>query len=568
MSLLISLCPLPPSSLLPPASLPPSRSPTVEDTMTPIEEDRRQASELTRLSSLSSGPASGLSDTVTLGTSDFTSQSATPTPSNLASQGATPPPSNPATQGATPSRVIECTEKPDPALVVRVGNAYGITDAGDLIAQPEDDGNAYALSSGARTIFVPLGRVTNPDKDATAKGNAHCPPEAAQGLEDRGSSQYDTMDTGACSNIHCQPESAQGLEGGGGSQFDTMSAGACGDAHYQSESAQDLECRGSSPYDTMAPGSHSNIHCQPESAQGLEGGGSSQFDTMSAGACGDAHYQSESAQDLECRGSSQYDTMPPGSHSNIHCQPESAQGLEGRGRPCYEMSCSPHGIAVIIVNDRFAQNELNLTYRAHGKGDLQAFKKIFTTLDYDILLCENYEANEIEKTMTDIASSEHHTAYDSFVCCVSTHGAEGVIYGSDGRPVDFSDLIAQVKRSETLRGKPKMFFVQSCRVLLSSATAVTADSPSDPPDGADIFIAMATTAGESAYGGGNGSWFVNSLRNVFTAMFLTTDLSHMMQSVNDIVCDREGVLRNGDGTREQVRQCCESTSTLRKSVKF
>ena len=504
MSLLISLCPLPP------ASLPPSRSPTVEDTMTPIEEDRRQASELTRLSSLSSGPASGLSDTVILGTSDFTSQSATPTPSNLASQGATPPPSNPATQGATPSRVIECTEKSDPALVVRVGNAYGITDAGDLIAQPEDDGNAYALSSGARTIFVPLGRMTNPDKDAKAHGNAHCPPEAAQGLE----------------------------------------------------------CRGSSQYDTMPPGSHSNIHCQPESAQGLEGGGGSQFDTMSAGACGDAHYQSESAQDLECRGSSPYDTMPPGSHSNIHCQPESAQGLEGRGRPCYEMSCSPHGIAVIIVNDRFVQNELNLTYRAHGKGDLQAFKKIFTTLDYDILLCENYEANEIEKTMTDVASSEHHTAYDSFVCCISTHGAEGVIYGSDGRPVDFSDLIAQVKRSETLRGKPKMFFVQSCRVLLSSATAVTADSPSDPPDGADIFIAMATTAGESAYGGGNGSWFVNSLWNVFTAMFLTTDLSHMMQSVNDIVCDREGVLRNGDGIREQVRQCCESTSTLRKSVKF
>lgn len=60
------------------------------------------------------------------------------------------------------------------------------------------------------------------------------------------------------------------------------------------------------------------------------------------------------------------------------------------------------------------------------------------------------------------AARADHTNADCFVCCVLSHGDEGVIYGRDGT-LKVDDLIAPFKPNalaQTLAGKPKVFFIQ------------------------------------------------------------------------------------------------------------
>ena len=61
-----------------------------------------------------------------------------------------------------------------------------------------------------------------------------------------------------------------------------------------------------------------------------------------------------------------------------------------------------------------------------------------------------------------VAARADHTNADCFVCCVLSHGDEGVIYGCDGT-LKVDDLIANFKPNAlatSLAGKPKIFFIQ------------------------------------------------------------------------------------------------------------
>ncbi|XP_059832928.1 uncharacterized protein LOC132398015 [Hypanus sabinus] len=52
-----------------------------------------------------------------------------------------------------------------------------------------------------------------------------------------------------------------------------------------------------------------------------------------------------------------------------------------------------------------------------------------------------------------------------FVSILSSHGADGLIYGADGKPVHLRDIYSMFteKACPALAGKPKIFFVQACR---------------------------------------------------------------------------------------------------------
>lgn len=57
-----------------------------------------------------------------------------------------------------------------------------------------------------------------------------------------------------------------------------------------------------------------------------------------------------------------------------------------------------------------------------------------------------------------------HSNYDAFVCCFLTHGKLGVLYTSDAKPIRILDIVGYFDdiHCESLRGKPKMFFIQAC----------------------------------------------------------------------------------------------------------
>lgn len=202
--------------------------------------------------------------------------------------------------------------------------------------------------------------------------------------------------------------------------------------------------------------------------------------------------------------------------------------------------------------------------------DLMNFRAAFIRLGYKVIEYEEKKAKEIKSLMSNLMSKDH-SQYDSFVFCISTHGeADHWIFGSDGKTVNIHELVKMSQNCLSLVGKPKLFFVQSCRVgplgISTSYEELKCQISSWFLNSqADVFIAYATTPNHAAYHSKeHGSWFVTALHSVFMKPDLM-ELTAMIRQVNDRVCQLNG-FEQFSGTI--VHQCIESRSTLRKDVYF
>ena len=244
-------------------------------------------------------------------------------------------------------------------------------------------------------------------------------------------------------------------------------------------------------------------------------------------------------------------------------------------------SVAPHGKAIIIVNKEFTQNPLNPTLDLHlrrgAERDLALFKSTFEILGYEVDVHLQLKAEDMFRVISEVAERDH-TPYDSFVCCVSTHGDEEVMYGVDSVGVKRAEFVQIVKRSETLRGKPKMFFIQACRTIPNEHVVerhmFPSYQPNAPEQDADVFIANATTASYSSYRDClEGSWFVIALQNVFIHQGFTLTLTALMHEVNRKVCTAQGTVygggnQGGNVKPQEARQCAEVTSSFRYGFRF
>ena len=246
--------------------------------------------------------------------------------------------------------------------------------------------------------------------------------------------------------------------------------------------------------------------------------------------------------------------------------------------PVYKMTSKPHGLAVIFVNAKFDANpqapNLFLNDRAGAQMDEQHFTSIFKFLGYTIVVYRNQKSAEMHAKMEELSKLDH-SKYDSLVICVSSHGNQRAIYGSDSVEVKRDEFCDSIKSCPSLKGKPKLFFIQACRLPV-----VDADSNRDGKEGeatpmttplhpdADMLIANAATPDNAAYiSSFHGSWFVASLQRKLTDAELihSRTLSQLLVEVNGEVCQQQGRTRNED---ETVNQCVEVITRLRKGVTF
>ena len=257
------------------------------------------------------------------------------------------------------------------------------------------------------------------------------------------------------------------------------------------------------------------------------------------------------------------------------------QLVSGEDTEIYPMNMyPPHGKAIVIVNDKFEPNpedeNLELRERAGAEEDMRLFREMFEFLGYSVECHSNLTAEEMHQVIDKVAC-ENHEPNDSCVCCVSTHGDENVMYGSDSVGVKRSEFLKPLKQTESLCGKPKMFFFQACRTKVDTTGQLGPRYPIYYPDAADrdadIFIANASTAHNASYRSHiNGSWFVMALHHVFTRHSHHLTLDDMMHKVNNLVCDARGTMQEGGqqsaAAPQEVRQCAESTSSFRMGLRF
>lgn len=240
--------------------------------------------------------------------------------------------------------------------------------------------------------------------------------------------------------------------------------------------------------------------------------------------------------------------------------------------PVYEMNRSPHGTCVIISNCHFAQH----TARKGSLIDLHKLLSLFESLGYNVEQKEDLNSKDMKEYLCQVANREEHNDADSFVCCILSHGDKDNIFGSDSQQVDLNDLVTPFKgsRCRKLAGKPKMFFIQSCRGDIDDemVEVFESDGPHKQPaqqlhtipSEADFFFGFATTRGCSAYRSTkNGSWYIMNLYDVMMEYAqhgydLLTMHTIVNQRVSEMVADNQ----------PNLKQCSAPVSTLRKRVIF
>lgn len=238
--------------------------------------------------------------------------------------------------------------------------------------------------------------------------------------------------------------------------------------------------------------------------------------------------------------------------------------------PSYVMDKSPHGVAVVIVNEKFDCNpcepDLGLPKREGAQKDRELFHDTFIVLGYEVRLFMSITAEKMHTVIEEAMAGSENA--DSFVCCVSTHGNANGLYGSDSVLLKWSEIHALAMNAKHLRGKPKLFFFQSCR----RSNNVTADGmgSSRSQEDEDILKVFACTPNKEAFISPEyGSWLATSIKRHFTnpGLMHTSSLNILLNYVSSEVNNQVGMLIEGNQPIE-VQQCVHRESSLKKDVYF
>ncbi|CAH1267534.1 CASP10 [Branchiostoma lanceolatum] len=225
----------------------------------------------------------------------------------------------------------------------------------------------------------------------------------------------------------------------------------------------------------------------------------------------------------------------------------------------YVMSHFPKGVCIIINNINF----MGLPPRVEAEADTGRLAEVFRGFDFKVVTLQDLDHSK----MVDVImkqGKDDHSNYDCFVCCIMSHGTTGKVFSSNDVGIDILELIKPLnaKRCASLKGKPKLFFIQACQGERHQSTERT-DSLFDAAvtgstfiaKEAHIFYGLATVPGYTAIRHDYGAPYVHHLACTFTKYGKSHDLLTMMTMVNENM-----------NASEQGRLVSSFHSTLRKKV--
>ena len=268
----------------------------------------------------------------------------------------------------------------------------------------------------------------------------------------------------------------------------------------------------------------------------------------------------------------------------------------------YPMTNVPCGYAVIINNIEFDKGT-GLDCREGSEVDVTRMTELFEWLQFKVEVHRNKKAAEIRSTVRHYCCEEEHNKFDCFVLLLMSHGSKDSIFGTDGKLVNLRRDIRQFligEKCDSLRGKPKLIFVQACRgseaneglVVTESGYSVVGNLPSQEaspypvctpsnldmtpsftpatdfkysiPQDSDILIFYASSSSYAAHRHTReGGWFVMKLYDVMRKYARTEDLQSMITRVIGQTATKK-VEKHG----KLYMQCPEQIGNLRKKVFF
>ncbi|NXG85575.1 CASP9 protein, partial [Stercorarius parasiticus] len=239
----------------------------------------------------------------------------------------------------------------------------------------------------------------------------------------------------------------------------------------------------------------------------------------------------------------------------------------------YELKADPCGHCLILNNVEFSRDS-NLSTRDGSNVDCKKLEKRFKSLRFDVLTRQNLKAQEMVSELQALVRRDH-SALDCCIVVILSHGCQtshiqfpGGVYGTDGKPIPIEKIVNYFNGSNcpSLRGKPKLFFIQACggeqrdRGFLVDCNSPGDEAPggslesdatpfrtlaggTDEPDAvaslptpSDILVSYSTFPGFVSWREAlSGSWYVETLDNVLEQYAHSEDLLNMLLRVANAV---------------------------------
>lgn len=219
----------------------------------------------------------------------------------------------------------------------------------------------------------------------------------------------------------------------------------------------------------------------------------------------------------------------------------------------YNFNYRKRGLFLIINNKNFHPSTGQDT-RDGTNVDAERLEERFQDLGFEVRRYNDVASSRMTKLLYEVAGYDHSDS-DCFGCAILSHGIEGRIYATDGMlPLEILTLPFKGDRCPTLVGKPKLFFLQTCRASRIDRVLDLTDSVSDRselseeldqggvpgirkiPVEADFLFAYSTVPGYYSWRNNqDGSWFIQALCIVLENYGPKMELIHMLTQVNRIV---------------------------------
>ncbi|KFW00337.1 Caspase-9, partial [Eurypyga helias] len=268
---------------------------------------------------------------------------------------------------------------------------------------------------------------------------------------------------------------------------------------------------------------------------------------------------------------------PPADPGLVTCSSELERGEGCVIATCvcqvYELKADPCGHCLILNNVNFSRHS-DLSTRVGSDVDCEKLEKRFKALRFNVLTRRNLEAQEMVVELQSLARQDHGTS-DCCIVVILSHGCQtshiqfpGAVYGTDGKPIPIEKIVNYFNGSHcpSLRGKPKLFFIQACGgEQRDRGFVVDCNSPGDeaprgslesdarpfqPPAGngdepdavaslptpSDILVSYSTFPGFVSWReASTGSWYVETLDSMLEQYACSEDLLSMLLRVANAV---------------------------------
>ncbi|NXD88300.1 CASP9 protein, partial [Halcyon senegalensis] len=160
----------------------------------------------------------------------------------------------------------------------------------------------------------------------------------------------------------------------------------------------------------------------------------------------------------------------------------------------YELKADPCGHCLILNNVNFIRDS-ELSTRHGSNVDCEKLERRFKALCFNVLTRRDLKAQEMLSELQELARRDHGTL-DCCVVVILSHGCQtshvqfpGAVYGTDGKPIPIEKIVNYFNGSNclSLRGKPKLFFIQACGGdQRDRGFLVDCDSPGDEAPGGSL----------------------------------------------------------------------------------